>query len=520
MQRRIFITVFFTGLVSLAIELSASRLLSNYFGSSNLIWACIIGSILIYMTIGSVLGGKRADRSPHEESLYETVMWAAFSTGLIPSISKPLLRLASQAMDHLDVAPLVITFIVVLLLFSIPMILLSMASPFAIRLLVENTRESGNLAGKVYAVSTVGSFIGTFLPVLVLIPSLGTYRTFLVLSGILFLVSLGGFLKTKIGWKKVLVKYSWMLVVVVLCAWVGLRGSDKIADGLIYEKESQYNYIQVQQQSGYNMLRLNEGQGIHSIYHPDTLDYQATWRQVIAAPFFNAPPYQTTDVHAIAILGLAGGTSARQAASVFPNSHMDGFEIDETVIEVGEQYFGLNDIPNLTVYAQDARLGLRMLDTKYQLISIDAYRPPYIPAHLTTVEFFTEVYNHLSEDGVLVINVAQIGGDRRLVDALATTIRQVFPSIYVSDVPNTFNSIIYATRAKTTVDNLYSNYLLLDAEGNMPSLLKNTLETTIINLQPVGESKLVFTDDKAPIEQLVNSMLIDFYLSGGIEKLQ
>ncbi len=520
MQRRIFTTIFFTGLVSLAIELSASRLLSNYFGSSNLIWACIIGSILIYMTIGSTLGGKRADRSPREESLYETVIWAAFTTGLIPSLSKPLLRLASQAMDHLEVAPLVITFAVVLLLFSAPMILLSMSSPFAIRLLVDTTQRSGNLAGKVYAISTVGSFIGTFLPVLVLIPSLGTYHTFLVLSGILFLVSFFGLFKTNIGWKKMLAKYGWMVVMVVLFAWISLRGSDKIAEGLIYETESQYNYIQVQQQSGFTLLRLNEGQGIHSIYHPDTLNYQATWRQVIAAPFFNAPPYQPTDVHNIAILGLAGGTSARQAASVFPDSHIDGFEIDKTIIDVGEQFFGLGDISNLSVYAQDARLGLRGSNTKYQIISIDAYRPPYIPAHLTTIEFFSEVYDHLSDDGVLVINVAQIGGDRRLVDALATTIKQVFPCVYISDVPNTFNSIIYATHSQTTVENLFANYLLMDSAGNMPLLLKDTLETTIINLQQVGKSDLVFTDDKAPVEQLVNRMLIDFYLTGGIEKLQ
>ena len=90
MQRRIYYTVFFAGLVSLAIELSASRLLSNYFGSSNLIWACIIGSILIYMTIGSLLGGKWADRSPVEEVLYGNLLWAAFTTGLIPCIAKPV----------------------------------------------------------------------------------------------------------------------------------------------------------------------------------------------------------------------------------------------------------------------------------------------------------------------------------------------------------------------------------------------------------------------------------------------
>ncbi|MGV8027069.1 MAG: spermidine synthase [Anaerolineaceae bacterium] len=519
MQRRMYIAIFCAGLVSLAIEVSASRLLSNYFGSSNLIWACIIGSILIYMAIGSMVGGKWADRSPKPELFYGILTWGAFSTGLIPCIAKPILRSASLAMDHLEIGPLILAFGVVLILFSIPMILLSMTSPFAIRLLLDEARSSGNVSGKVYAVSTAGSFIGTFLPVLVLIPAVGTYTNFLILSFFLLLIGFWGLCKTELGLINVLFKYGWMPVVIAISAWFGLRGNDKIATGLIYEKESEYNYIQVQQINGYNLLRLNEGQGIHSIYNPDTLAYEGAWQQVLAAPFFNTPPYTPENVQSMAILGLAGGTSARQAASVFPNSKIDGFEIDKTVIAVGYEYFAM-DIPNLTVYAQDARLGLRSMSKKYQLISIDAYRPPYIPAHLITLEFFQEVYDHLTEDGVLVLNVAQIGGDRRLVDALTTTLSQVFPSVYTSDVPNTFNSMVYATRSATNVQNLYTNYLLLDESGNFSALLKETLETTILNLKPLGESNLVFTDDRAPIENLVNSMLIDFYRTGGIEDLQ
>ena len=514
-----YIAVFCAGLVSLAIEVSASRLLSNYFGSSNLIWACIIGSILIYMAIGSIVGGKWVDRSPKPELFYGILTWGAFSTGLIPCIAKPILRAASVAMDHLEIGSLILAFVVVLILFSIPMILLSMTSPFAIRLLLGETRSSGNVSGKVYAISTAGSFIGTFLPVLVLIPTLGTYKNFLILSFFLLTIGLWGLLKTELGFKKVLLRYSWMPLVIAISAWFGLRGNDKIATGLIYEDESQYNYIQVQQINGFTLLRLNEGQGFHSIYHPDTLDYEGAWQQVLAAPFFNAPPYTPENIRSIAILGLAGGTSARQAASVFPNSQIDGFEIDETVIAVGYDYFEM-DIPNLTVYAQDARLGLRSMQKRYQLISIDAYRPPYIPAHLITVEFFQEVSDHLTEDGVLVLNVAQIGGDRRLVDAFTITLSQVFPSVYTSDVPNTFNTMVYATRSTTDVQNLYTNYLLLDESGDFSALLRETLETTILNLKPLAESDLVFTDDRAPIENLVNSMLIDFYRTGGIENLQ
>lgn len=519
MQRRIYSTAFISGLVSLAIELSASRLLSNYFGTTNLIWAVIIGSILVYMAIGSMIGGKWADRDPREEVLYTNIAWAALTTGLIPSIAKPILRQASQAMNTLQIAPLIISFVVVLLLFSIPMILLSMTTPFAIRLVIRDKQTSGNIAGKLSALSTVGSFLGTFLPGLVLIPAIGTFRTFLVLSALLFLNSIYGLWKVKVGWKKFVFRILWMPLVVLLSAFLGLRGSDKIAQGLIYEDESAYNYIQVQHIEGYTLLRLNEGQGIHSIYHQDILDYQRTWRQVVAAPFFNPAPYSPEEVHSVAILGLAGGTSARQVAEVFPNAHIDGFEIDEDIIQVGNDFFGM-DIPQLTVYAQDARLGLNQSPKEYQLISIDAYRPPYIPAHLTTLEFFQEIYDHLSDDGVLVINVARIGDDRRLVDALAATINKVFPTVFSSDVPDTFNTILYATRQSTQLDNLFQNYLQLSGIWETSPLLAATLETTILNLQPVTVSEQFFTDDKAPVEKLVNTIMIDFFLSGGTQDLQ
>ncbi|NMC45599.1 MAG: fused MFS/spermidine synthase, partial [Chloroflexi bacterium] len=178
------------------------------------------------------------------------------------------------------------------------------------------------------------------------------------------------------------------------------------------------------------------------------------------------------------------------------------------------------NIPDLTVYIQDARVGLHRMDKQYQLISIDAYRPPYIPAHLTTVEFFREVYDHLSEDGVLVINVARMGEDRRLVDALATTIQRVFPSVYACDVPDTFNTILYATHALSDVENLYNNYLELDESGAFDPLLRSSLETAILNLKPITTGQLIFTDDRAPVEQLMNTMMIDFYRSGGITSLQ
>ncbi len=131
--------------------------------------------MLIYLTIGYSLGGKWADQSPQFERFFSILAWAALLVGLVPLAARPILRFSSQAFDALNLGPLAGAFIAVLLLFSAPVILLGTASPFAIRLGLQDKRSSGSFSGRVYAVSTIGSFIGTFLPVLWLIPAVGTY---------------------------------------------------------------------------------------------------------------------------------------------------------------------------------------------------------------------------------------------------------------------------------------------------------------------------------------------------------
>ena len=223
----------------------------------------------------------------------------------------------------------------------------------------------------------------------------------------------------------------------------------------------------------------------------------------------------------MAIVGLAAGTTARQAAAVFPNILIDGYEIDPKIIEVGKKYFGM-DIPQLTAIAQDGRVGMAESSKMYQVISVDAYRPPYIPAHLTTREFFQSISDHLTPDGTMVINVGRAPEDRRLVDALYSTIAQVFPSIYVVDLPLSFNTLIYATKSRTTVSNLAANIDLLEQGGNAPTLLRQALYIAFKNLQPSPKvnAGLVFTDDRSPVEWITNSMIVKFIVSGQTELLQ
>jgi predicted membrane-bound spermidine synthase len=351
---------------------------------------------------------------------------------------------------------------------------------------------------------------------LVLIPLIGTNLTFLVFSVTLLLVALVGLWQAA-GWK-IALRWAWMPVVLVVLSLFISRGPIKSTQGQIYETESAYNYIQVLERDGYRLLRLNEGQGIHSMWHPTQLAFDGPWEQFLAAPFFNPPPYNPAQVRSIAIVGLAAGTTARQATAVFGPIPIDGFEIDPKIIAVGRKYFDMNE-PNLNAIAEDGRLGLQESHKRYTVIGVDAYRPPYIPWHLTTREFFQLVYDRLADDGVMVINVGRGPDDRRLIDGLVGTIQTVFPSVYVMDVPNTFNSIIYATRQQTDIKNLYQNLIDLYARKDAHPLLVNALERVVLNQQPTPQSKTVYTDDRAPVEWITNDMVLRYVLFGDMEEL-
>ncbi len=513
----LYMLVFVSGMTCLGLEMAASRLLGNIFGSSNLVWASIIGLILIYLTVGYFLGGKLADRRPESPLFTKILIVAGFSGVIIPVIAQPILRFAADAFDQLNLGILAGSFVSVLILMLVPMILLGTASPFAIRLAVEDTSSTGQVAGKVYAISTLGSFIGTFLPSLILIPLIGTYRTFVTFGTVLILISLIFLIKLQ-GFNKSVFYFIFLAISVVLLI-LGTQGSIKSTNGQVYEKESAYNYIQVLEQDGYYMLRLNEGQGVHSVYKQDQANFFGPWEQFLVGPFFNTPPYNLENVKSIGIVGLAAGTTARAATNVFGPIPIDGWEIDPEIISVGQHYFDMNE-PNLTLIGQDGRWGLEKSTNQYTLIAVDAYRPPYIPPHLTTVEFFQIAYDHLKEDGCLVINVGRSTTNRRLINDLSVTIKQVFPSVYVMDLPDTFNSMIFATKQPTEETNLLKNFIYLSEEEHTPSLLLETMQITIANLQDVPKFGTIYTDDLAPIEWVTNNMVLSFIFSDEVNTLQ
>lgn len=516
MRKLLYLTVFLSGMSALAAEFGASRLLQMRFSSITLVWAVIIGLILIYFAIGYALGGRLADRSPNLSTFFSVNAWGGLTLCIVPLVAQPVLRYASLASDALNFQVMGAAFLATLVLFSVPVTLLAMTSPFALRLLLQDSRKAGNIAGNVSAIGTIGAVIGAFLPTLLLFDLVGAARSILVFGLIMLLLGAIGLLV--IGLKRNAAFFG-----LVLAFFIGMfifgdfHGKD--TPGQIYEDESAYNYIEVLEIDGYRYLRLNDGQGVHSTYHPTQLFYGGPWEQFLVGPFFNEAPYRSEQVERIAVVGLAAGTTARQATAIFGPIPIDGYEIDPKIIQVGRDYFEMT-MPNLNAYATDGRWGMERSPHQYSLIIVDAYKPPYIPPNLTTREFFGILHARLATDGVLAINIGRTANDRRLINDLGATIAERFPSIYVMDIPYTFNSILYATKSETRLENLVANYNLLQLDAASHPALLTATAVTLANLRETPSGGRVYTDDWAPVESVTNDMIIQFILGGGIEILQ
>jgi predicted membrane-bound spermidine synthase len=340
------------------------------------------------------------------------VLASAVFVAAIPFLAKPFLDLTVEGLDETSAGAVIGSFVAVLLLCAPPVVLLGMVSPFAIRLAVSSIATAGAVAGRLYALSTAGSLLGTFLPALVLIPAIGTQRTFLVIAALL-----AGSACFLLG-ARYLVFAAALAVLVVIPP-----GAVKGKEGLLHEETSYHQYIQVvEEEDGRRLLYLNEGVAVHSVWRKNTVLTGGVWDSFLALP-----PLLGRDLRRVAILGNAAGTTARALGVFYPRAEIDGVELDPAVSRVGRRYFGLEDNPRLTVHDADARPFLRSTDERYDLIVVDAYHQPYVPFYLATQEFFELVRKRLAPGGIVALNVAAVPEDRRLVEAIGTTLGAELP---------------------------------------------------------------------------------------------
>jgi spermidine synthase len=490
-NRFLYVLVFVVGISTLGAEIAAARLMAPFFGASTIVWANTIGVVLVALSIGYWLGGRLGDRYPSVRSLCLAVMAAALMLALVPLVSQPFFDLSVDALDEIEAGAFIGSLFAVLVLIAVPVGLAGTCSPWAIRLAVPDVEHSGRVAGRLYAISTIGSLLGTMLAALVLIPFIGTQRTFLSFALGLAIVAAVG-----LGWRAIAAPLA---VAAAMAIPVGtVKATD---DGtVIFETDSEHQYIRViEQPDGDRALELNEGQATHSLYRPGSFLTGDVWDGYLVLPFtvLDRPPER------MAILGNAAGTTARAYGHYFAETEIDGVEIDPELEQVGLEYFDMGSNERLTVHNEDARPWLRRSAGGYDVIMVDAYRQPYIPFYLATTEFFELVRDRLAPGGLVVVNAGHPEGNDDLEKVLGRTMAEVFPTVLRDPIEPT-NTLLVGTSAPASAANLAR------ASQDLPPELRGVARIEAARIGPRLEGGAVYTDDKAPVEWLIDRSILGY----------
>ncbi|MCW2999060.1 MAG: Spermine synthase [Solirubrobacterales bacterium] len=493
------VLAFVVGAASLGAEIAAARLMAPWFGASTIVWANTIATVLVALSVGYFVGGRLADRDPTPAGLSRVILAAAILLAIVPFIANPFLRVSVEALDSVSAGAFVGSLLGVLVLIAVPVVLLGAVAPYAVRLTVTTVEEAGRVAGRLYAISTLGSLAGVFLASLVLVPFVGTRRTFLCFAVALALVAALGMGRR---WAIVLPLLLASLVAVPV-GTVKATGGGKV----IWERETEYQYARVvQDPDGERRLELNEGQAVHSVYTPGQWLTGNYWDEMLVLPFAAQPARAPRSV---AILGNAAGTTARAYGHYFPGTRIDGVEIDGELNHVGRELFDLR-APDLHLHTADARPFLRQADRRWDVIIVDAYRQPYIPFYLSTREFFSLVRKRLTPGGVVIVNVGHPEHSDRLEKVLSATMAREFQTV-LRDPSQPVNTMLVGTDAPASATTLAA---AAGPDGTLPPLLRPTAEATASRLAPRLRGGKVYTDDVAPVEWLIDASIVQVAADG------
>lgn len=489
----LYLTEFFAGMSVMAVELGASRLLAPYFSSSQIVWTIIIGTIMIAMALGNIYGGRFADKNPNPDKLYGRIIVAAVWIGAIPVVGKYII-IGISALLIFTVSTnflIIAAFAACMIIFVFPLFLLGTVTPSLVKYTVDSLEDNGRIVGALNASNTIGSIIGTFVPTFISIPAVGTSVTFLIFAGILLALAVLYFVSSGLFVKKVPLGIAFF----VLCCILGHDTSFAFWDkALTYEGESVYNYLQVYEDADSVILSTNVLFGVQSVYKKEKELTGMYYDYAMAAPYMTGVK-QKDDLNVL-ILGMGTGTYATQCTRYFHNMTVEGVEIDEKITALASRYFELPDTVKVTTY--DGRAYLNAMEETYDLIMVDAYQDITIPFQMSSAEFFTLVKEHLTEDGVMVVNMNMRGTDEGNINQyLADTIASVFSEVYTVDVSGSTNRELFASNDPDMMKTFSEN-----AAAETDDELISMLDIVERNLTPYAAGSYIMTDDKAPVELL------------------
>jgi spermidine synthase len=485
------IIVFLSGALVMIYEIVGSRLLAPHIGASTYIWTSLIGVILGSLSLGYWIGGRVADRRPDLKILAGVLFLAGALTSVTLLVHEIFLAVLATAALRLELKAV----IAALVLFAPASALFGFVSPYAIRLKMLNVADAGKTAGRLYAVSTVGSICGTFAAGFFLLPFVGSVRTLYLITGALFLLSAltAGFQLTS---KK-------LFALLLFPAAVGFNEfyafSMRRAHGL-YDFDTEYSRLRIfrstDEQTGRPIIAL-------------TTDPLSTQSAIFAdeeggenelalryTKFYHLVRHFKPDFEKTLIIGGAGYSFPKDYLRRYPDKKIDVVEIDPQMTAIARRFFRLKDNADMRIFHEDGRAFLNRTGEKYDAILIDAFGSAYsVPFQLTTREAVRRISDALADDGgVAILNIiSAVEGEGSLfLQAEYRTYQEIFPRVF-----------LFKARPERA-DNESQNLILVASKADKISL--ETSDEQIADLlkglyeKPLNLTVPALTDDLAPVE--------------------
>ncbi len=412
-DKRLLLAVFFGGFAILELEILTPRILSPVFGGTIFVWSSIIAATLAYLSLGYFYGGKLVDSGKiNINRLGIAMLITGIYIALFPLISRSVLYFSNGF--GVMYGPLISAFI----LLAVPMFLLGIVSPSAIKLITKSLESVGSRAGEIFAFGTIGSIAGALITGFYLIPSIGVFSASIA-TGLLLIIISFLLIRSRI-------KYATILIIALLFT-IPQQKPPEILESF----DSYYGQIRVRDHDfrGYGTIRKVYLDTISQ----SSMNVNTQGNEMGYIEYFEMPLMYNKDYKRALMIGLGGGITTKDLVNKY-NLDVDVVEIEPRMLDVAEEYFYWND--EADIYFDDARHFLNTAD-KYDIIFLDiGYVFP--TWHLYTLEAFQQYSNHLNDNGALVINLfsAKEGEDGRVTQSLYKTLAQVFKGVLILRDPS------------------------------------------------------------------------------------
>lgn len=498
----LYVVVFLGGAALMALEVLAFRIVGRTFGLAVRETSVVIAGFLTAMSIGYVLGGKLADAFPSELMLAVILGVASLFIAAIVPLDEPVSDRIFESKLPIELHAALVTIV----LFVVPVMLLSMVTPFGVRLRAASAGRSGSVAGLISGFSTAGSIAGSLCTALIAFNVFNSVRRTLVLLAGITLLSAAALVVTRAQRQA-----AWRTAIVIV-AMLAATGAAIFAldphstPEVLFEQDSAFHHIIVRDVQRTRVLQFGRvdqhTQSAMSLDDPLLGGAEYT-------DFFHMPVALRGIPRSVLFLGVGGGTGPKRFVHDYPSVDVDAVDVDPMVLDVARRYFGLHDGPRLRVHAEDGRSFVRRTERRYDVIVVDAFTTTRygstVAPHLTTREFFRECADHLAPGGILVFNSASPPG-QLVTRAVARTLRSVFPSQLAFVTTSGGNVELLASQGDLEIapEALRARIGALRARG---AIRLPKLEERALQMEPPIDTTGVplLTDDSAPADTLPRS---------------